>query len=172
MALLLAAGANAGWLFFTLTKAGLQFRDAEKAALDSAETGRVMAGVLAQPGFLLVFAVGLIVGPICAWLLVRQSRGLSALAGHLRVAAAALLLASSMGAGQMVLAKRLADLAMERTGALVSHDQAKADQVRGELDRLHDWSEKIYGGQIIFVALGMVLMTRPTTLRDDPASEA
>jgi hypothetical protein len=71
----------------------------------------------------------------------------------------------------MVLAKRLADLAMERTGALVSHDQAKADQVRGDLDRLHDWSEKIYGGQIIFVALGMVLMTRPTTLRDDPASE-
>jgi len=40
------------------------------------------------------------------------------------------------------------------------------------LDRLHDWSEKIYGGQIIFVALGMVLMARPTTLRDDPASEA
>lgn len=172
MALLLAAGANAGWLFFTLTKAGLQFRDAEKSALDSEETGRVMAGVLAQPGFLLVFAVGLMVGPICAWLLVRQARGLASLAGHLRVAAAALLLASSMGAGQMVLAKRLADLALDRTGALVSHDQARADQARGELDTLHNWSEKIYGGQIIFVALGMVLMARPATVRDDPASAA
>ncbi|MBU6210412.1 MAG: hypothetical protein KGR22_10935, partial [Planctomycetes bacterium] len=124
------------------------------------------------PGFLLVFAVGLIVGPVCAWLLLRQARGLAMLAGHLRVAAAALLLASSLGAGQMVLAKHLADLAIERTGALVSHDQTRADQVRGELDRLHDWSEKIYGGQIIFVALGMVLMARPATVRDDPASVA
>lgn len=158
MSLLLAAGANAGWLFFTLTKAGLQFRDAEKSALDSEETGRVMAGVLAQPGFLTVFALGMLVGPVCAWLLVRRSRGLGTMGPRARVLVAALLLASSLGAAQMVMAKRLADLALDRTGALVSHNQNRADQARGDLDRLHGWSERIYAGQIMLVALGMALM--------------
>lgn len=166
MALLLAAGANAGWLFFTLTRAGLQFRDADRSALDGAETGRVLAGVLAQPGFLLVFAFGLVVGPLSAWLLARRARGLGALPIVGRVAIAALLVASSVGVAQMVMARRLADVAIERTGALVSKDPTRAEQARGELDTLHAWSERLYGLQIVLVAAAMGLLWRPAASAD------
>lgn len=168
MALLLSAGANAGWLFFTLTRAGLQFRDADKSALDGAETGRVLAGVLAQPGFLLVFAFGLVVGPLCAWLLIRRARGLGSLSTSGRVTIAALLLASSVGVVQLVMARQLADVAIERTGALVSKDPMRAEQARGELDMLHRWSERLYGLQIVLVAVALGLLWRPGPRTDEP----
>ena len=168
LALLIGAGINAGWLFQALTKADVQFRGPGAATVDAAETGRILAGVLAQPAFVVVFVFGLLVGPLCAWLLMKQAHGLSRMAGHLRISAAAMVLAGVAGLGQLLLANSIAARAEARTEALVSGDSARAGQARGELDHLHRWSEQIYAGQAILVMLGMAVMLKPATRRDLP----
>ncbi len=166
LALLVGAGANAAWLFHTLMKADVQFRGAGASTVDAAETGRILAGVLAQPAFLVVFGFGLLAGPLCAWMLVRQSKELSAMAAHLRLAAILLLLAGLAGVPQLLLARRIAAQAVDRTEAMVSGDTAGADQARTRLDRLHGWSERVYAGQAIAVTLGMAVMLKPASRRD------
>lgn len=168
IALLVAGGANAAWLFSALKRAGVQFAG-EARVLDAEETGRVLAGVLAQPAFLLVFVFGMVCGPLCAWLLLRRARGLGGPARHLKLAAMCLLLASAAGAGQLVLARLIADRALERTGALVSGDSERAAQARARLDSAHALSERVYGAQTLLVAFGMILMVRPAERRELPA---
>lgn len=168
LALLVAAGANAAWLFHALARADVQFRGSGVSAVDAEETGRILAGVLAQPAFVVVFGFGLLAGPLCSWMLLRQSRGLAAMAGHLRIAAAALLLAGVVGAGQLVLAKVITARAQERTQAIVSGDGAKAASARASLEAVHGWSERVYSGQALLVALSMAVMLRPALRRDLP----
>ena len=168
LALLVAGGANAAWLFSALKRAGVQFTG-EARVLDAEETGRVLAGVLAQPAFLLVFAFGLLCGPLCAWLLLRRARGLAGMARHLKLAATCLLLASAAGAGQLVLARVIADRALDRTEALVSGDSERAARARARLDSAHALSERVYGAQALLVAFGMILMVRPAERRELPA---
>lgn len=158
LALMVAGGANAAWLFGALKRAGIQFASSDARMLDAEETGRVLAGVLAQPAFLLVFGVGLAFGPVTAWTLLRRAGGAGGAGRHLRRAAACLLLASAACAGQMVLARVIADRAIERTEALVSGDPTRATEVRGRLDSAHALSERIYGGQMVLVAAGLALM--------------
>jgi len=158
LALLVAGGANAAWLFGALKRAGIQFASSDARMLDAEETGRVLAGVLAQPAFLLVFGAGLVLGPAAAWVLLRHAGRVGVAGRHLRRAAACLLLASAAGAGQMVLARVIADRAIERTEALVSGDSARALEVRARLDSSHALSERIYGGQTLFVSIGLALM--------------
>jgi hypothetical protein len=121
----------------------------------------VLAGILAQPAFLLVFGAGLVLGPIAAWLLLRMAREVGFAAPRLRSAAGCLLLASAAGAGQLVLARVIADRAIERTEALVSGESARAVEARSRLDAAHVWSERIYGGQTMLVMAGLILMAWP-----------
>ena len=172
LALLVAGGANAAWLFSALRRASVQFASGDVRVLDAEETGRVLAGVLAQPAFLLVFSVGLLCGPLCAWMLLRRARSIGAHGRHLRLAAICLLVAGVAGAGQMVLARVIADRAIERTGALVSGQADRAEGARARLDVAHVWSERIYAGQGLLVALGMILMVRPAERRELPAEVA
>lgn len=163
MALLVGAGLNAGWLFSALMKAGLQFRSGQIGALDSEETGRLMAGVLAQPAFLAVFVLGLMVGPLCAWMLLRRARGAGAPGKRMRWAAACLVIAGGIGAGQLWLARTIADRAVERTEALVSNDQARASAARAALDSAHRASEGAYAlqtGLVTAAALILALRSR------------
>lgn len=166
LVLLIAAAGNALWLFKVLVNSGLQFREADKAALDSEETGRILAGLLAQPGFLLIFALGLLIGPFCAWLLMQQSKGLAAKATHLRFAAVLLLLASFFGGLQLILVRMLADHAVERTSALMSHDQSKADQAKASLDYVHHFGENFYIAECVCVVFAMLMIVRPGPRRD------
>ena len=166
--LLVGAGANAAWLFSALSGAEVQFRGAGLSSVDATETGRILAGVLAQPVFVTVFAFGLVAGPACALLLLRQGRGLQGMAGHLRVSAAALLLAGLLGGGQLVLARTISGHAQQRTEAIVSGDQARAAEARSRLDAVHHWSERIYSGQAILVAMGMAVMLKPALRRELP----
>ena len=160
LALLLAAGLNAGWLFSALMKAGLQFRSASSASLDSEETGRVMAGVLAQPGFVVVFLTGLVVGPLSALLLLRGV-GPKRPGARRPVATAALLaFAGAVGLGQLWMARGIAELALERTEAMVSGDSARADMARAALDARHRNSETVYAAQVGMVAVAAVLLAR------------
>lgn len=170
LALLIGAGVNAGWLFHALMRADVQFRGSGASSIDAAETGRILAGVLAQPAFVAVFVFGLLAGPLCAWLLLKQAQGLSRMAGHLRISAAALVLAGLAGAGQLLLARSIATRAEARTEALVSADISRATEARSELDRLHRWSERIYAGQSILVALGMTIMLKPAARREVASS--
>ena len=158
LALLLGAGLNAGWLFSALMRAGLQFRSAQAAALDSDETGRVLAGVLAQPAFLAVFVLGLVVGPFCAWLLMRQARATPIFRRRCVLAAAMLAVAGAAGAGQLWMARRIADRALERTEALVSGDQPRAASARAALDAAHRGSETGYALQVGLVAVASVIL--------------
>lgn len=164
---LVGAGANAAWLFSALSGAEVQFRGAGLSSVDATETGRILAGVLAQPVFVTVFAFGLVAGPACALLLLRQGRGLRGMAGHLRVSAVALLLAGLLGGGQLVLARTIAGHA-QRTEAIVSGDQVRATEARARLDAVHQWSERIYSGQFILVAMGMAVMLKPALRRELP----
>lgn len=160
-ALLVGAGLNAGWLFAALMRAGLQFREASNAALDSEETGRVMAGVLAQPAFVAVFMFGLIVGLSCAWMLLKRVPPGSR-PGRVVFAAALLASAGGLGAVQLWKARQIADLAVERTQALVSGDRPRADAVRSALDVAHRSSETAYAVQVGLVAVACVaLALRP-----------
>jgi hypothetical protein len=162
LSLLVAAGANAAWLFTALKRAGVQFASRDTRMLDAEETGRVLAGVLAQPAFLVVFILGLVAGPVCAWLLLGRARAGGAGSRRLRVAAAGLLLAGAIGAGQLWLARTIADRALERTEALVSDDQARAAAARSALDSAHRGSEAIYAMQTGLVAASaLVLALRP-----------
>lgn len=170
LALLIGAGVNAGWLFHALMRADVQFRGSGASSIDAAETGRILAGVLAQPAFVAVFVFGLLAGPLCAWLLLKQAQGLSRMAGHLRISAAALVLAGLAGAGQLLLARSIATRAEARTEALVSADISRATEARSALDRLHRWSERIYAGQSILVALGMTIMLKPAARREVASS--
>lgn len=111
LSLLVAGGANAAWLFMALKRAGVQFASSDTRMLDAEETGRVLAGVLAQPAFLVVFILGLVAGPASAWLLLKRSRVGGPGARRLRWAAAALLLAGAIGAAQLLLARTIADRA-------------------------------------------------------------
>jgi hypothetical protein len=172
LALLVAGGANAAWLFSALRRAGVQFVSGDARTLDAEETGRVLAGVLAQPAFLLVFSVGLLCGPLCAWMLLCQARAIGAGGRRLRLAAICLLVAGGAGAAQMVLARVVADRAIERTEALVSGQAELADGARARLDVAHAWSERIYAGQGLLVALGMILMVRPAERRELPTETA
>lgn len=158
MALLVGAGLNAGWLFSALMKAGLQFRSGEIGALDSEETGRLMAGVLAQPAFLAVFVLGLMVGPFCAWMLMRQARRAGGSGRRMRWAAVCLVVAGGIGAGQLWFARTIADRAVERTEALVSNDQARASAVRAALDSAHRASEGVYAVQTGLVAAAALIL--------------
>lgn len=166
LALIVGAGANAAWLFHALMKADVQFRGTGASTVDAPETGRILAGVLAQPAFLAVFGFGLLAGPLCAWMLVRQSKGLSAMAAHLRLAATLLLLAGLAGVPQLLLSRRIAAHAVDRTEALVSGETARADQARTRLDTLHAWSERVYAGQALAIMLSMAVMLRPASRRD------
>ena len=162
LALLLGAGLNAGWLFSALMKAGLQFRSAQTAVLDSDETGRVMAGVLAQPAFLVVFMLGMAIGPCCAWLLMRHAKSNPGHRRRLVLVSAMLAFAGGGGAGQLWMARRIADQALERTEALVSADQARALAARQALDVAHRASEGAYAVQVGLVAVaGAMLARRP-----------
>lgn len=162
MALLVGAGLNAGWLFSALMKAGLQFRSGEIGALDSEETGRLMAGVLAQPAFLAVFVLGLMFGPLCGLVLVRRARGTGAPGRRMHWAAACLVVAGGVGAGQLWLARSIADRAVERTEALVSNDPIRASAARAALDSSHRWSEGAYVVQTALVAAAaLMLALRP-----------
>jgi hypothetical protein len=67
---------------------------------------------------------------------------------------------------QLLLARRIAAQAVDRTEAMVSGDTAGADQARTRLDRLHGWSERVYAGQAIAVTLGMAVMLKPASRRD------
>lgn len=171
LALLVGAGVNAGWLFHALMRADVQFRGSGASSIDATETGRILAGVLAQPAFVAVFAFGLLAGPLCAWLLLKQAQGLSRMAGHLRISAAALVLAGLAGAGQLLLARSIAIRAEARTEALVSGDAPRAAESRSALDGLHRWSERIYAGQSILVALGMAIMLKPAARREVAPSD-
>ena len=159
LALLVGAGLNAGWLFSALMRAGLQFRDASDSALDSEETGRVMAGVLAQPAFVAVFLFGLVVGLCCAWVLMKRSPGGSR-PRRLVFAAALLASAGGLGAAQLWKAREIADLAVERTAALVSGDRPRADAARAALDVAHRSSETTYAAQVGLVAMACVALAR------------
>jgi hypothetical protein len=78
------------------------------------------------------------------------------------VAAVGLLLAGAIGAGQLWLARTIADRALERTEALVSDDQARAAAARSALDSAHRGSEAIYAMQTGLVAASaLVLALRP-----------
>ncbi len=158
LALLVGAGLNAGWLFSMLMKAGLQFRSGGIGALDSEETGRLMAGVLAQPAFLAVFVLGLMVGPLCAWMLVRRAKWYGGSGRRMRWAAACLAIAGGIGAGQLWLARTIADRAVVRTEALVSNDQARASSARAALDSAHRASEGAYALQTGLVAMAALLL--------------
>lgn len=160
LALLLGAGLNAGWLFSALMKAGLQFRSASSGALDPEETGRVMAGVLAQPGFLVVFVLGLVVGPLCALLLLRGLDRKRPGSRWTLAAAALLLLAGGTGAAQLWMARDIAELALQRTEALVSGDRPRADAARAALDAQHRRSETTYAAQVGMVVVASVLLAR------------
>jgi hypothetical protein len=161
LALLVAGGANAAWLFLALKRAGVRFTSDPVRTLDAEETGRVLAGILAQPAFLLVFGAGMVLGPIIAWFLLRQARHAGPDRSRLRCAAAALMVAAAAGAGQMVLARVIADRAIERTEALVSGESDRASEARSRLDTVHVWSERIYGGQTLLVAAGLILLAWP-----------
>lgn len=162
LSLLLAGGANAAWLFMALKRAGVQFASSDTRMLDAEETGRVLAGVLAQPAFLVVFILGLVAGPASAWLLLKRSRVGGPGARRLRWAAAALLLAGAIGAAQLLLARTIADRALERTEALVSDDQPRATSARAALDSTHRASEAAYAVQTGLVALAaLILAPRP-----------
>ena len=163
LALLVGSGLNAGWLFSALMKAGVQFRQGPATGIDSEETGRILAGVLAQPAFVAVFLFGLVAGPWSAWLLLRRARGVEHPGTHLRVAAFLLLAAAAIGAGQLVLARTIADRAVERTEALVSGDQARAAQARAALDGVHRVSEVAFSAQVFLVALGLLAVIRPAS---------
>jgi hypothetical protein len=165
LALLVGAGLNAGWLFSALMKAGVQFREGPAAGIGSDETGRILAGVLAQPAFVAVFLFGLLAGPICAWLLMRLARIPGPSAARMRWAALTLLAAASVGAGQLVLARAIADRAMDRTEALVSGDAERAASARASLDQVHRVSEAAFGAQVFLVALGSLLSARPRLRR-------
>ena len=161
LALLVGAGLNAGWLFAALMRAGLQFREASNASLDSEETGRVMAGVLAQPAFVAVFLFGLVVGLSSAWMLLKRVPPGSR-PGRIVFAAALLASAGGLGAAQLWKARQIADLAVERTQALVSGDRPRADAVRAALDAAHRSSETVYAAQVGLVAVACVaLALRP-----------
>jgi hypothetical protein len=160
LAMLLGAGLNAGWLFSALMKAGLQFRSAQTAVLDSDETGRVMAGVLAQPAFLVVFVLGLVIGPFCAWRLMRRAGANAACRRRFTLAAAMLAIAGGLGVGQLWMARRIADRALERTEALVSDDQARAVAARSALDIAHRSSETAYAVQVGLVAMACAVLAR------------
>lgn len=168
LALLAAAGANAAWVFHVLSRSEVRMEGTPASSLDASETGRILAGVIAQPGFLAVFGYGLVAGPACALLLLRQSRGLRSMAGHLRMGACSLLLAGLIGAGQMALALQIAGHSQRRTEALLSGDQTTAVEARGRLDGAHAWSERIYAGQSILVMLGMAVMLKPVACRELP----
>lgn len=157
LALLVGAGLNAGWLFGALMRAGLQFREASNAALDSEETGRVMAGVLAQPAFLVVFVFGLVVGPSSAWMLLKRVPPGSR-PGRIVFAAALLATAGGLGAVQLWKSRQIADLAVQRTEALVSGDRARADAARATLDVAHRSSETAYAVQVGLVATAGVAL--------------
>jgi hypothetical protein len=165
LALLLAAGLNAGWLFSTLIKAGVQFRQGPAVGIDSEETGRILAGILAQPGFVGVFLAGMLAGPACAWMLLRAARRTAGAGRATRLAALAMLAAAAIGAGQLVLARAIAERAVERTEALVSGDEVRATHAREALDRVHRASELAYGGQVVLVALGVLLAVWPRDVR-------
>ena len=158
LALLVGAGLNAGWLFTALQRAELQFRNASNTALDGEETGRMMAGVLAQPAFVAVFVLGLVVGLGCAWMLLKRAG--PAPTRPMRRVFAAVLLASAGGvsAAQLWKARRIADLALQRTEALVSGDRVKADAARAELDSAHRGSEAAYAAQVGMVAVACVAL--------------
>lgn len=157
LALLVGAGLNAGWLFAALMRAGLQFREASNASLDSEETGRVMAGVLAQPAFVVVFIFGLVVGLSSAWMLLKPvPRG--GRPRRLVFAAALLAFAGGIGAAQLWKARQIADLAVERTEALVSGDRPRADAARAALDLAHRTSETAYAVQVGLVAVACVAL--------------
>ncbi|MFM1830181.1 MAG: hypothetical protein RLZZ558_521 [Planctomycetota bacterium] len=155
--LLVAAGLNAGWLFTVLIRADLAFREARAAVIDAPETGRIMAGVLAQPGFLGVFAFGMLAGPVAAWMLLRHAGRVMA-TRRLRLGAVTLLMTAAIGVGQMVLARSIADHAVERTQAILSEDAERAAAARAELDRMHRRSERLYGLQGALLAASMLLV--------------
>ena len=77
LALLAGAGLNAGWLFGALMKAGVQFRQGPATGIDSEETGRMLAGVLAQPAFVAVFLFGMLAGSLVAQAVVTKVMKLS-----------------------------------------------------------------------------------------------
>jgi hypothetical protein len=162
LALLAGAGLNAGWLFSALMKAGVQFRQGPAAGIDSEETGRILAGVLAQPAFVVVFLVGMVIGPVSAWMLLRQARDLGPAGRHRRVAAWMLLAAAALGVGQLTLARTIAERAVARTEALVSGDAARATQARAALDQAHRASEAGYVAESALVAVGLMLAARPS----------
>jgi hypothetical protein len=162
LSLLIGAGANAGWLFMALKRAGVQFASRDTRMLDAEETGRVLAGVLAQPAFLAVFMLGMVVGPAGAWLLLRRARTGGPGARRLRWAAAGLVVAGAIGGAQLALARTIADHAVERTEALVSDDQPRAAAARSALDAAHRASEAAYAAQTLLVAAAaLILVPRP-----------
>ena len=73
-----------------------------------------------------------------------------------------LAIAGGLGVGQLWMARRIADRALERTEALVSDDQARAVAARSALDIAHRSSETAYAVQVGLVAVaGAMLARRP-----------